>query len=180
MILGAALTSQRGWVSTNESWLDITSEKDWKKIFGSRKVINGVVAEHVFEHLTENEAQNALLLIAKYLVPGKKIRIAVPDGNNPNPEYLLNVGINGIGPDASDHKQLYTAESLIKLLHNCGYSAELIEGYTKEGNLIRKPYSDKDGIIRRSRSNHSKLNELRECGFVDSGTSLIVDGVLQA
>ena len=33
IILVAALTSQKGWFSTNEEWLDITNSKHWEKIF---------------------------------------------------------------------------------------------------------------------------------------------------
>lgn len=180
VILGAALTNQHGWVSTNEDWLDITSDADWRSIFNHKRIITGLVAEHVFEHLTESESKKALLLIAKYLLPGKKIRIAVPDGNNPNSEYIRNVGIGGVGPDASDHKQLFTAEKLIELLTSCGFRAELIEGYTKDLCLVRKDYSIEDGFIRRSRANHEMQNEMYGWNFVDAGTSLIVDGVLKS
>jgi predicted SAM-dependent methyltransferase len=180
IILGAALTTQKGWVSTNEDWLDITNAEDWSSIFKSKRIIAGVVAEHVFEHLTEFEAVSALKHISKYLMPGKKIRIAVPDGNNPNSEYIKNVGIGGDGPDASDHKQLYTAEKLIDLLSGCGFRAELIEGYTKDFHLVRRDYSIEHGFIRRSRANKEMNNEKYGWDFVDAGTSLIVDGVLEA
>ena len=33
LILGAALTKQKGWFSTNEEWLDISKEKDWERLF---------------------------------------------------------------------------------------------------------------------------------------------------
>ena len=54
----------------------------------------------------------AIILIHKHLIKNGNLRIAVPDGNNPNSDYLKNVGINGIGADASDHKQLITYEFL--------------------------------------------------------------------
>ena len=50
IIVGAAMTSQRSWYSTNQQWLDITSKSDWEKVFSGRKLIVNVLAEHVFEH----------------------------------------------------------------------------------------------------------------------------------
>ena len=44
------------------------------------------------------------------MIDGGSLRIAVPDGNNPNKEYRDNCGINGFGADASDHKQFITFE----------------------------------------------------------------------
>lgn len=123
IIVGAALTHQKGWYSTNEQWLDITSENHWEKIFKGKALITHVVAEHVFEHLTPEESKKALALIAKHMMPGGHIRIAVPDGYHPNPEYIKYIDINGIGADASDHKQLLTVDSLSSLLRNAGSAA---------------------------------------------------------
>lgn len=179
IILGAALTSQFGWVSTNEEWLDITSEYDWLEIFKGKRIVKNMVAEHVFEHLTESEAKKALLILKKYLVHGGKIRIAVPDGNNPDPEYRRNAGINGLGPDASDHKQFYTAENLIDLLNSSGFDAILVEGFTKEGSLVIDNCLKEEGFIRRSRSNQALDKTKYGWNFKDANTSLIVDGILK-
>ena len=51
LILGAALTNQKGWFSTNEEWLDICKEDHWNRLFKSKKRVKRVLAEHVFEHL---------------------------------------------------------------------------------------------------------------------------------
>jgi predicted SAM-dependent methyltransferase len=178
IIVGAALTAQEGWISTNEQWLDITNEKDWKRFFESKKIIKNILAEHVFEHLSENEADITLKIMKNYLVNGGKVRIAVPDGNNPNEEYLKNVGIKGIGPDASDHKQLYTSEKLVSLFLKNGFEVDVVEGYISDGRLIQKNYSDSEGYVMRSRKNYNK-NLNSNWGFKDSATSLIVDGILK-
>ena len=87
MILGAALTSQKGWFSSNEEWLDITNETHWQRLFSKRRNLSNAVAEHVFEHLTEREMGKALFLIHKYLKKKGTLRIAVPDGNHPDKDY---------------------------------------------------------------------------------------------
>ena len=93
IILGAAETAQKGWYSTNEQWLNITKEGDWKRIFRGESLLWRVVAEHVFEHLSAEEAGLALKYVYQHMRSGGKIRIAVPDGYHPNREYLLHVGI---------------------------------------------------------------------------------------
>ncbi len=172
IIVGAAETHQQGWFSTNEQWLDITSEDQWHRFFGDRQLIRCIVAEHVFEHLTEAGALAALESMNKRLAPGGKIRIAVPDGYNPEPEYIRHVGIGGIGDDASDHKQLLNKDSLSKLMITAGLTVQHIEGYTKDGELITNQWHADDGFIRRSRQNNSK----ESWNFPDAATSLIVDG----
>ena len=76
IIVGAAETNQKGWLSTNEQWLDITKEEDWKKIL-EKNLVSHIVAEHVFEHLTTEESIKALNNMFKWLSQNGKIRIAV-------------------------------------------------------------------------------------------------------
>lgn len=174
VILGAAETYQKGWYSTNECWLDISNPRHWESVFHGRKLITHAVAEHVFEHLTHAEALQALKNVAEHMVAGGRIRIAVPDGYHPDKEYLRHVGINGIGDDAADHKQLLNTDVLQALLAEAGFQARHVEGYDKDANLVQLPYSPDDGAIRRSRLNRQPG---KTWGFPDADTSLIVDGI---
>jgi predicted SAM-dependent methyltransferase len=174
IILGAAETWQEGWYSTNEQWLDIANSGHWKEIFGEKKNVINIVTEHVFEHLTYDESKQTLLNIRQHMKADGRIRIAVPDGNNPNKEYIAQVGIAGKGPDAADHKQLLTESILSELFLETGFEPTLVEGYLPSGELIQKHWSDQDGFILRSRQNASS----DVWDFIDSQTSLIVDGVL--
>ena len=176
IIVGAAETYQVGWYSTNEQWLDITKIENWENVFNNKTCITHIVAEHVFEHLTYAESQKALKCIYQYLMNDGRIRIAVPDGYNPNPIYLKNVGINGIGDDAADHKQLLNIDFLSALMEEAGFAAIHIEGYTKNGTLIQNPYNPQDGFIMRSRANDNQNNNI-PWDFPDAHTSLIVDGI---
>lgn len=173
IIVGAAETWQPGWYSTNQQWLDIARVEDWQAVFGGRKLLTHVVAEHVFEHLTAEDCRRALRNISAHLAENGCLRIAVPDGYHPDPEYLRHVGIAGIGDDAADHKQLLNIDSLGDLLRQAGFEVEQVEGYDSSGQLISKPWSDDRGHIRRSRQNKSR----GDWGFVDAETSLIVDGI---
>lgn len=178
IIVGAAMTSQRSWYSTNQQWLDITSKSDWEKVFSGRKLIVNVLAEHVFEHLTYEQAKIALNFIKIHMCSGGNIRIAVPDGYHPDEIYLAHVGIAGIGPDAEDHKQLFNCDSLMVLLGEAGFVPELKEGYTSDGKLVRKFLDPKQGCVNRSRGNKKNMQECSAWEFIDANTSLVVDGLL--
>ena len=174
LILGAALTNQKGWFSTNEGWLDISKQEDWERLFNSKQRVRRVVAEHVFEHLTLDDMRNSLKLIYQNMVYGGSLRIAVPDGNNPNDEYRKHCGINGIGADAKDHKQFITFELLSEEVSKAGFQFNLIEGYLKNKKLISKKYNNELGYVIRSRKNKINNNK-KGWEFIDSNTSLILD-----
>jgi len=175
IILGAAETGQEGWRSTNEQWLDITRAEDWAAVFGGRKLLTHVVAEHVFEHLTEEGARRALGHIRAHMLPHGRLRIAVPDGYHPDPVYLRHVGIAGIGDDAADHKQLLNVDSLSRMMREAGFETVQVEGYGADGRLFAQSWSPQDGYIWRSRQNSPQGS----WDFVDAATSLIVDGTLR-
>lgn len=174
IILGAALTTQKGWFSTNEEWLDISKDQHWNRLFNSKKRVKRVLVEHVFEHLTIEEMRNSLRLIFANMVNGGSLRIAVPDGNNPNPEYRKNCGINGIGADASDHKQFLTYEFLRREVEQIGFHHNLIEGYLENKELVSKSVNNDLGRVIRSRRNSTILSK-KGWNFYDSNTSLIID-----
>jgi predicted SAM-dependent methyltransferase len=47
-----------------------------------------MLAEHVWEHLTEEEGLAAARACFKYLSPGGFLRVVVPDGLHPDPAYV--------------------------------------------------------------------------------------------
>lgn len=172
IIVGAAETSQPGWFSTNEQWLDITNSADWSEVFQGKSLLARVAAEHVFEHLTPQESVTALKLIAQHLQNGGRVRIAVPDGYNPDPDYQRHVAVGGIGDDAADHKQVLNVDTLSEIFREAGFKPVHVEGYDRDGRLIQNRWEADDGFIWRSRQNNVPNN----WSFVDANTSLIVDG----
>lgn len=180
IIVGAALTHQEGWYSTNEQWLDITREGDWRRVFRGKASLTHVLAEHVFEHLTPDQTIQALRLVASHMRAGGRIRIAVPDGYHPDPTYLRHVGIAGIGADAADHKQLLNCDSLMQCLLDAGFLPEMKEGYRRSGELVQTFLDPADGLVIRSRGNAQTMAGRAGWDFVDANTSLVVDGTLRA
>ncbi len=176
IIAGAAETFRDGWYSTNEPWLDVIEPADRRCVFHGKRLITHVVAEHVFEHLTYDESRKARVSISYYRVDGGGLRIAVPDGDHPDEDYLRHVGINGIGADAADHGQLPDVDVVFQLFREAGFEPTHLEGYDSNGNLVRNSYSTDDRFIQRSRGN-ALLDSRNNWGFVDADTSLVVDGV---
>ena len=176
LILGAAETSQKGWYSTNYEWFDISKSNDWDRIFNGKVIVKKMVAEHVFEHLTADQMSAALSLAHQHLIPGGKLRIAVPDGYNPDPTYRAHVDVGGIGADASDHKQLLNYDILREALIHAGFQSTLLEGYSSSGELVSNAICEQDGFILRSRANPKEI-KAQGWDFPNSKTSLIIDAI---
>jgi predicted SAM-dependent methyltransferase len=83
IVIGAGATSYPNWISTEKDLFDITNQKDWHLYFNN-KLIDNILAEHVFEHLTYHEIKQVLNFSKKYLKKGGCLRIAVPDANHPS------------------------------------------------------------------------------------------------
>jgi predicted SAM-dependent methyltransferase len=169
IIVGSSATAMSGWISTEYPYVDITKRDlllDW---FGTESV-SAILAEHVLEHLTTEEASLALGNLFEILEPGGYFRIAVPDGFHPNINYIDDVKPGGLGSGSEDHKVLYTITSLTEILVTSGYSVRPLEWFDSEGIFRRNEWSPKDGMVTRS----SMFDE-RNIDKPLSYTSLIVD-----
>src|ERR1041384_4972258 len=76
---GSGLRHDSDWVSTDIDVLDVTRETNWRSLFKNIR-LDFVFAEHVWEHLTAEQADAANKNIFDFLKPGGKFRVAVPDG----------------------------------------------------------------------------------------------------
>jgi len=132
--------------------------------------VKRILAEHVLEHLNPLEAVQATQNFYEFLEPGGYVRIAVPDGNHPSPEYIENVRPGGIGPGALDHKVLYTFAALNVLFTNHGFIVNGLEYFNVSGDFTANHWKNEDGIIHRS-----ILNDERNNDGVNNYTSIILD-----
>ena len=101
---------------TDQDVLNLLVEGDWLAYF-SPNSLDAILAEHIWEHLTPEEAAVAAMLCFKFLKPGGYLRVAVPDGFHPDPAYIEDVKPNGKGPGADDHKLLYTYHTFSQGFH---------------------------------------------------------------
>ena len=167
--VGAGSTRYENWFNTDIDTLDVTNEKDFRKYFSKKKIKN-ILAEHVLEHLTDNDLNLMVLNFLKYSDDNINIRIAVPDGFHSNIDYINRVKPGGTGEGAYDHKHLFNYKILSKLFEKQGFKAELVEYWDEEGNFHSKYKNDEKGFIIRS-----FINDKRNKDGNPQYTSLIID-----
>jgi predicted SAM-dependent methyltransferase len=169
IVVGAGPTNYKSWFSTDIDTLDITNEKDFKKYF-TKKRINKILAEHVLEHLTDNELELIAHNFYKYSENDINVRIAVPDGFHTDTKYIDRVKPGGTGYGADDHKNLFNYESLSQIFEKVGFKTKLIEYWDEFGIFTTKYKNDENGYIKRS-----FINDDRNKNGKPNYTSLIVD-----
>jgi predicted SAM-dependent methyltransferase len=172
IILGAGgVRPDPGWLPTNVQFLDLLVEDHWRAVFGEHRLQN-IFAEHVWEHLSPAHGKEGAARCYAYLKPGGRLRIAVPDGNHPDPDYIEFVRPGGPGPGAWDHKVLYTYDVMKNMLESVGFKVDLLEYYDADGNFHRAEWDAKEGHVTRCHG----WTEKKPGGGIMQYTSLIVDG----
>lgn len=169
IVVGTAGVFEAGWIPTDIEYLNLLQDEDWRRFFAEGS-ITAILAEHVWEHLTPEQGWQAAQVCHRYLRPGGRLRIAVPDGCHPDPAYIRQVMVKGTGAGADDHKVLYTHETLTRLLEQTGFSVTLLEYFDTAGTFHHQEWNRSDGMIHRS----SRFDE-RNTGGRLAYTSLIVD-----
>lgn len=148
IIVGAGNTKEDGWISLQESALDITSPEHWLTYFRPNS-LDAILAEHVWEHLTLPEGQQAAMNCYQFLKYGGCLRIAVPDGLHTDPRYIAWVA-PGTGFNGDDHKVLYNYRTLSELLARIGFTVQLKEYFDETGSFHHYPLEAERGYIHRS------------------------------
>jgi predicted SAM-dependent methyltransferase len=169
IVVGTSGVCEPGWIPTDIHYLNLLRESDWARFF-SPGTIQAILAEHVWEHLTQDEGWRAARICHRYLKPGGYLRIAVPDGHHPDPDYIRQVQVNGVGAGAEDHKVLYTSETLGQILESAGFSVIPLEYHDAHGKFHHRAWSRAEGMIHRSR----QFDERNQDGQLRY-TSVLVD-----
>lgn len=176
VVLGAGSTRFDRWISTDIDTLNISREQDWRRYFRPES-IDAMLAEHVWEHLTPEDAVLAAQLCFRHLKPGGYLRVAVPDGDHPSEDYIWWVTQGGPSSGSEDHKVLYNRASLAALFEAVGFRTRLLEYHDDHGALQSADWDPDQGLIRRSSRFDSLMmdNPDRPPGMVY--TSLILDAI---
>lgn len=171
IIIGAGGFTYPGWISTEQRNLDLLDIPKWDYLF-LQHPITRILAEHVWEHLSEQDGYKAAENCYKHLCSGGVLRIAVPDGYCPNLSYIEAVKPGGTGAGADDHMVLYTLTSLTQQLKMVGFIVNPLEYYDEYGCFHAVSWNPDDGLVTRSLHFDSRnQNGSREY------TSLIVDAI---
>lgn len=172
IIIGAGNTYYDGWLSTQETELNVLRNSDFKK-YSNSEAISAILAEHVWEHMTEDEGIIAAKNCFDNLEPGGYIRVAVPDKNFRNEWYQNMVKIGGNGDPnhpAYTHKIVYDYITLKKVFEQAGFVVDLLEYCDENGSFHYKYWNESDGKIGRS-FRFDTRNSFKKLGMV----SIIID-----
>lgn len=169
LIVGSGGTKLNGWFATDIHTLNLTKESDFRKYFKNRK-IKKILAEHVLEHLTNQDLELMLENFSSYCSSECNIRIAVPDGFHKDETYIKYVKPGGTGEGAIDHKNLFNYKSLSALFAVKGFKANVIEYWDEYGKFNSSYINDENGIVHRS-----FINDARNLNGKPNYTSLIID-----
>ncbi|MBT6439009.1 MAG: hypothetical protein HOK72_04830 [Flavobacteriales bacterium] len=148
--IGASGDDYEGWFPTEQNFLDLLDEKTWINLFGATESVDGMLAEHVWEHMSLEDGQIAARMCFKFIKPGGFLRIAVPDGFTPDPEYIKAVDVGGIGRCADGHLMLYNHINFSEVFEQAGFKVNKLEYFDKDGNFVYNPWDIKTGKIKRS------------------------------
>lgn len=169
LVIGSGFTFVKGWLHTDIETLNILKLEDWAAYFPENSV-DRILAEHVWEHFNEADGKQAFRNCHTFLKPGGVLRVAVPDGFHPNPEYIDKVKIGGTGDGADDHKMLYNYQIMSSFLEDIGFKVIPLEYFDENGQFHQRPWRTEDGIILRSAA-HDPRNRAGELVY----TSLLID-----
>jgi predicted SAM-dependent methyltransferase len=202
VVIGAWSKYDEGWIPTQRDFLDLTKPADWAHFFQPESV-EAMLAEHVWEHLTPEEGLAAAKTCYKYLQPGGYLRVAVPDGLHPDPEYIDTVkagvpeaaqGTFGTASsvtaaaqlhgNAANHKALYTYRTLKELFEQAGFRVTLYEYFDEAGQFHCREWDRERGTVWRSkrfdpRNRNGRLSSVYPGTLGDylSYSSIILDAV---
>lgn len=171
IIIGASGSRQKGWLPSNQYVLDLLKEDDWQKLF-NKNSIDAILAEHVWEHLTNEEGFDALKRCFAYLKKGGYLRLAVPDAFSPDKNYTDLVKPGGSGKGSKDHKSFYNYIDLSRSIEDAGFMAKPLEYFNEKGVFIYNDWKSENGFISRSRYNDER-NDKNKIIY----TSLIIDAI---
>lgn len=169
IVVGASGVFENGWIPTDVHTLNLLKPSRWK-LFFSDSSIDIILAEHVWEHLTQQDGEIAAKTCFRFLKNGGHLRVAVPDGFHPDEKYIGYVKPGGSGAGADDHKVLYNNHSFTAIFQKAGFDVVLLEYFDEKGEFHFIDWDKKDGMIHRS----SRYDE-RNIEHPLSYTSLILD-----
>lgn len=171
VIFGSSGTKMSGWISTEYPYVNVASASSLRRLFNLNEV-SALLAEHVWEHLTPEDSLRSAHNCYGILRPGGYIRLAVPDGNHPDPEYIAYVRPGGHGAGSDDHKVLYTLETLRDVFTSAGFEVIPLEWFDASGAFHAIEWKPEDGYISRS-TRFDERNHSNPTAY----TSLIIDAV---
>jgi predicted SAM-dependent methyltransferase len=171
IVIGAEGRYDLGWLPTDIDFLNLLKPADWDRLFYPSS-LDAILAEHVWEHLTQQDGLIAAKTCFRYLKHNGYMRVAVPDGLHPDPGYRDWVRVGGREGGLPDHKVLYTYRAIEEVFENAGFKVVLYEYFDEAGNFHYREWDPQDGKIYRS-----KRFDKRNTNGTLNYTSIVLDAI---
>ncbi|MBL4625667.1 MAG: hypothetical protein JKY42_11085 [Flavobacteriales bacterium] len=164
--VGSSGDDYTGWLPTEQNFLELLDEKTWTNLFDTPNSIDAMLAEHVWEHMSLEDGKSAAKMCYKFLKPGGFLRIAVPDGFTPDPEFIEAVDVGGYGRCADGHLVLYNHKTFTEVFEQAGFKVNKLEYFDENGKFIHNPWDLKTGIIKRSTGNKGANKDVFDSSII--------------
>ena len=172
LIIGAGGKKQDGWISTEQSQLDLFNREDFARVLMGAVGYECILMEHVLEHIPQKDMPTVIKNCFDFLSINGRLRIAVPDGYHPDKEYIDYVKPGGTGAGADSHTVLFNYLVLTNLMENAGFKTVPLEWWDEHNMFHASPWNEIDGNIERCLANDPRNRDGKP-----HYTSLIMDGI---
>ena len=81
-----------GWIAAKNDEIDVVEVTSWSNFF-QKSSVDAILAENVWEHLSQSEGRIAARNSFQFLRPGGNLRLAVPDAFHPSQKRRFSVGV---------------------------------------------------------------------------------------
>lgn len=127
------------------------SYQSFKVFFGQNKA-TAFLSEHVWEHLAYEEGILSARNCYDFLEDGGYIRVAVPDGNLRDEDFIdfVNPMDRPENHPCASHKILYTYDILSNVFKEVGFIISYLEYCDEQGDFHYRYWNPADGHIGRS------------------------------
>ena len=171
LAIGPQSHCAEAWIQVERDQLDLVNPASWSCFF-QKSSIDAILAEHVWEHLSEEGGKVAARNCFQFLRPGGYLRVAVPDGFHPSQQHqaLQRSGANGMGLDSWCRS--YTHQSLAETFLTAGFQVQMIEFFDREGVFHSNHWDVSKGLVKRT-----LLFDERNVAQPFAYTSLVLDAV---
>ncbi|MDR0533622.1 MAG: hypothetical protein LBH01_06685 [Verrucomicrobiales bacterium] len=159
---------QPGWQSISSKEFDLSKQDDFLRCW-QKNSLETILADDVWNNLTVGQANQAARNCFDFLKTGGTLRIAVPDGNHPDPAYLADVYLES-RKAGRRQRVLYNYKSLVDCLKQAGFIVNLLEYWDENRVLCTFDWESDNGKIQRSKKSIDNSKP-----FLN--TSLIVDAI---
>ncbi len=171
LAIGSESHCSEGWIPAESDQIDLVNPGNWSSFF-QKSSVDAILAEHIWEQLSEQDSKKAALNCFQFLRPGGHLRVAVPDGFHPAQRRQ---GLRrGCGSEigSGTRGRLYNHDSFAEVFFAVGFQVQMIEFFDQKGVFHSNHWDVSKGLVKRS-----LLFDERNIAQPFAYTSLVLDAV---